>query len=89
MAITSAEMVAGVTAAFADAATWARAMTRLALVEKIREAEAVIAQGQATIGKRDVAEQAWLEAERAKLATLNAQLTALGARPTVPVEPGP
>jgi len=86
MAQTNVEILAGINGAFADAPTWARAMLRLALVEKITEQEGVIAQGRATIGKRDVAEQAWIEGEMAKLAALQAQLQALAAKPVVPIE---
>ena len=87
MALTATELLAGINAAFTDAASWNRAMLRLALEGRITEQEGVIAQGRATIGKRDVAEQAWIEGEMAKLAALQAQLQALAARPTVPIEP--
>lgn len=86
MAVTANEMIAGVNKAGFDAASWERSMIRLVLMDRIREQEGVLAQGRATIGKRDTAEQAWLESETAKLNALNAELAALAAPPTVPVE---
>jgi hypothetical protein len=82
-------MIAGANSAGFTAASWARAMLRMALTDAISEQNGVLAQGQATIGKRNTAEQAWVEAETAKLRALEAQLAALAVAPTVPVEPGP
>ena len=86
MAITTEQKLAGIDGAFTDPDSWNRAMLRLALTDSIAEKAGEIAQGQATIGEHDTVEQAWLEARRAELAALEAQLTALASVPTVPTE---
>lgn len=87
MALTSEEILDGIRGAFDDADAWARAMLRLALTDAVAEKQGEIAQGQEQIGKRDVAEQNWLEARNAELAALRARLDALASVPTVPTEP--
>ena len=86
MPITQAEILAGISSAFSDATSWARFCRRGALADDIAELEGVIAQGRAAIGKRDVAEQAWLETQTVALNALKAQLDALAPTPVVPVD---
>ena len=87
MALTNTEILDGIGGAFDDPTAWARAMLRLALTDAIAEKQGEIEQGRETIGQRDIAEARWLEARRAELTELQAQLTALASVPTVPTDP--